>query len=97
MLPAIRLEVARFEEVVAQWPAFAPGVEAAACAALREVVATVSRQCGFVQVRAHTPIKTPQASAVLLSVAVSPLSSLFQTARDFEGKFDESQVFLLIS
>ena len=43
-------EVGRYERVVTYWPLFAPAVEGAACAALREATAAVSRQCGLTQV-----------------------------------------------
>lgn len=45
-------EVGRYERVVRYWPAFAPDVEGAVCAALRAATGAVSRQCGLTRVPA---------------------------------------------
>lgn len=54
MLALTAGEVARYERVVAYWPAFAPALEGVACAALREAAAAASRQCGLTPVPAGT-------------------------------------------
>lgn len=50
MLDRLGREVERYERVVSYWPVFAPQLEGAACAALRDTTAAVSRQCGLTQV-----------------------------------------------
>ena len=68
MLALTAAEVARYERVVAYWPAFAPALEGVACAALREAAAAASRQCGLTPVPAGTAAASAAAhSSALLS------------------------------
>jgi hypothetical protein len=65
MLALTAAEVARYERVVAYWPAFAPALEGVACAALREAAAAASRQCGLTPVPAGTVASSNAAAAAL--------------------------------
>ena len=68
MLALTAAEVARYERVVAYWPAFAPALEGVACAALREAAAAASRQCGLTPVPAGSAAASAAAhSSALLS------------------------------
>ena len=51
MIDRLSREVNRYERVITYWPVFAPQLEGAACAALRDTTSAVSRQCGL----AHVP------------------------------------------
>ena len=47
MIDRLGREVNRYERVINYWPVFAPQLEGAACAALRDTTSAVSRQCGL--------------------------------------------------
>lgn len=59
MLERLAREVGRYERVVAYWPIFGPQLEGAACAALRDTTAAVSRQCGLTQVTREEASRQP--------------------------------------
>ena len=70
MLGRVSSEVARYERIITYWPAFAPDLEAAACAVLREVVGAMSRQCGFVQVCLVTLMACCRCAAPAINLVV---------------------------
>lgn len=59
MLDRLGREVDRYERVVQYWPVFGPQLEGAACAAVRDTTAAVSRQCGLTQVSREEARRQP--------------------------------------
>ncbi len=62
MLDRLGREVERYERVVQYWPVFGPQLEGAACAALRDTTAAVSRQCGLTQASLSPSCNSKQAA-----------------------------------